>query len=151
MLNEEPLEGPGYIHLLPALCTQPPSAGGHRDGRVLRRDRDRGHGVGRRQEGVPLPVPVRRPLRDLAPPARELRGHRDVPELQPGHPRHLRSCGYRAIYASGSVCVLKGSQLDFEDDAEEEEEEGSEGSEATVGDEVTEALDKLSVGDAVAA
>jgi hypothetical protein len=49
------------------------------------------------------------------------------------------------------VCVLKGSQLDFEDDAEEEEEEGSEGSEATVGDEVTEALDKLSVGDAVAA
>jgi hypothetical protein len=47
--------------------------------------------------------------------------------------------------------VLKGTQLDFEDDAEEEEEEGSEGSEATVGDEVTEALDKLSVGDAVAA
>jgi hypothetical protein len=46
--------------------------------------------------------------------------------------------------------MLKGTQLDFEDDAEEEE-EGSEGSEATVGDEVTEALDKLSVGDAVAA
>ena len=61
-------------------------------GRILRRGRDRGHGLGRGEAGIPLPMPVWRPLRDIAQAAEELRGCGYMSKLQSHHTSDIRSC-----------------------------------------------------------